>query len=175
MKKYQWIVGAMLALSLSSPTQSFAQTKTQYQSNRPAVDDRHFTSEAIEKIIAEVKEAIKDPKLRWMFENCYPNTLDTTVNFQMKGKKPDTFVLTGDIHAMWLRDSSAQLWPYLQLMQHDKKLQQLIAGLINRQAECILLDPYANAFNDGPTGSFWESDNTQNMRKELHERKWELD
>lgn len=121
MKKYQWIVGAMLALSLSSPTQSFAQTKTQYQSNRPAVDDRHFTSEAIEKIIAEVKEAIKDPKLRWMFENCYPNTLDTTVKFQMKGKKPDTFVLTGDIHAMWLRDSSAQLWPYLQLMQHDKK------------------------------------------------------
>lgn len=175
MKKYQWIVGAMLALSLSSPTQSFAQTKTQYQSNRPAVDDRHFTSEAIEKIIAEVKEAIKDPKLRWMFENCYPNTLDTTVKFQMKGKKPDTSVLTGDIHAMWLRDSSAQLWPYLQLMQHDKKLQQLIAGLINRQAECILLDPYANAFNDGPTGSFWESDNTQNMRKELHERKWELD
>ena len=60
MKKYQWIVGAMLALSLSSPTQSFAQTKTQYQSNRPAVDDRHFTSEAIEKIIAEVKEAIKE-------------------------------------------------------------------------------------------------------------------
>lgn len=175
MKKYTWIVGAMLALSLSAPTQSFAQEKTNYQSNRPAANDRHFTSEAIEQIIKEVKQAIKDPKLRWMFENCYPNTLDTTVKFQMKNGKPDTFVLTGDIHAMWLRDSSAQLWPYLQLMKSDKKLQQLIAGLINRQAACILLDPYANAFNDGPTGSYWETDNTQHMIKELHERKWELD
>ena len=76
---------------------------------------------------------------------------------------------------MWLRDSSAQLWPYLQLMKSDKKLQQLVAGLINRQAACILLDPYANAFNEGPTGSYWETDFTQPMKKELHERKWELD
>lgn len=110
-----------------------------------------------------------------MFENCYPNTLDTTVKFQIKNGRPDTFVITGDIHAMWLRDSSAQLWPYLQLMKDDKQLQALIAGLINRQAECILLDPYANAFNDGPIGSYWETDYTQPMKKELHERKWELD
>jgi hypothetical protein len=53
-----------------------------------------------------VKAQIKDPKLAWMFENCYTNTLDTTVEFAMKDGKPDTFVITGDINAMWLRDSS---------------------------------------------------------------------
>ena len=92
-----------------------------------------------------------------------------------KNGKPDTFVITGDIDAMWLRDSSAQVWPYLPLMKSDKQLQNLIAGLINRQIDCILIDPYANAFNDGPTGSYWETDNTQHMVKELHERKWEID
>lgn len=142
---------------------------------RPAVEKRHFTSKAVESLINEVSQHIKDPKLREMFQNCYPNTLDTTVKFQMKGKKPDTFVITGDINAMWLRDSSAQLWPYLALMKHDKELQQLIAGLINRQTQCILIDPYANAFNDGPKGSYWETDMTQKMSKELHERKWEID
>mgnify|MGYP001417853365 FL=1 len=60
-------------------------------------------------------------------------------------------------------------------MKDDKELQLLIAGLINRQAECIRIDPYANAFNDGPLGSYWETDHTQHMVKELHERKWEID
>ncbi|MEE1233679.1 MAG: glycoside hydrolase family 125 protein [Phocaeicola sp.] len=152
-----------------------AYAQQSFESKRPAIEKRHFSSKAVEQLIAEVKDAITDPKLKWMFENCYPNTLDTTVKFQMKGKKPDTFVITGDIEAMWLRDSSAQVWPYLQLLKQDKELQLLVAGLINRQAQCILLDPYANAFNDGPKGSYWETDNTQHMIKELHERKWEID
>lgn len=76
---------------------------------------------------------------------------------------------------MWLRDSSAQVWPYLPLMKKDKELQQMVAGLVNRQTACILIDPYANAFNDGPLGSYWETDHTQHMVKELHERKWEID
>lgn len=177
MKKHNWILGIVLACSLSHATSGFSQTSTdeKYESKRPTVADRHFTSEVVEKLIEQIKQDITDPKLRWMFENCYPNTLDTTVKFQIKNGYPDTFVITGDIHAMWLRDSSAQLWPYLQLMKDDKQLQALIAGLINRQAECILLDPYANAFNDGPIGSYWETDYTQPMKKELHERKWELD
>lgn len=177
MKKHNWILGIVLACSLSHATSGFSQTSTdeKYESKRPTVADRHFTSEVVEKLIEQIKQDITDPKLRWMFENCYPNTLDTTVKFQIKNGRPDTFVITGDIHAMWLRDSSAQLWPYLQLMKDDKQLQALIAGLINRQAECILLDPYANAFNDGPIGSYWETDYTQPMKKELHERKWELD
>lgn len=177
MKKHNWILGIVLACSLSHATSGFSQTSTdeKYESKRPTVADRHFTSEVVEKLIEQIIRDITDPKLRWMFENCYPNTLDTTVKFQIKNGRPDTFVITGDIHAMWLRDSSAQLWPYLQLMKDDKQLQALIAGLINRQAECILLDPYANAFNDGPIGSYWETDYTQPMKKELHERKWELD
>ena len=93
----------------------------------------------------------------------------------MKNGRPDTFVITGDIDAMWLRDSSAQVWPYLPLMKKDKDLQLMVAGLVNRQTECILIDPYANAFNDGPLGSYWETDHTQHMVKELHERKWEID
>ncbi len=177
MKKYKWILGIALACGMWNTTETVAQTDNgaDYESKRPAAANRHFSSKAVEALIERVKSDIADPKLRWMFENCYPNTLDTTVKFQQKENRPDAFVITGDINAMWLRDSSAQLWPYLQLLEQDKELQQLVAGLINRQAECILLDPYANAFNDGPVGSYWETDCTQHMRKELHERKWELD
>lgn len=141
---------------------------------RVAPDKRHFTSPAVEKTIARMQKVIKDKKLAWMFGNCFPNTLDTTVFFKTVNGRPDTFVITGDIHAMWLRDSSAQVWPYLPLMQEDPKLQELIAGVINRQTKCILIDPYANAFNDGPTGSEWDKDLTK-MTPWLHERKWELD
>lgn len=175
MKRNQWITVPALALLLMGAGSVHAYAQQSFESKRPAIEKRHFSSKAVEQLIAEVKDAITDPKLKWMFENCYPNTLDTTVKFQMKGKKPDTFVITGDIEAMWLRDSSAQVWPYLQLLRQDKELQLLVAGLINRQAQCILLDPYANAFNDGPKGSYWETDNTQHMIKELHERKWEID
>ena len=141
---------------------------------RPPLSERKFTSTAVEATIAKMKKTIKDPQLAWLFQNCFPNTLDTTVFFKMENGRPDTFVITGDIHAMWLRDSSAQVWPYLPLMKDDKKLQQLIAGVINRQTKCILIDPYANAFNEGATGSEWDKDITA-MKPELHERKWEID
>lgn len=141
---------------------------------RPKPADRNFTSSAVEATIVKMKKVIKDPELAWLFENCFPNTLDTTVFFKMINGRPDTFVITGDIHAMWLRDSSAQVWPYLPLMTGDEKLQQLIAGVINRQTKCILIDPYANAFNEGATGSEWDKDITA-MKPQLHERKWEVD
>lgn len=121
-----------------------------------------------------MKKSIADKELAWMFENCFPNTLDTTVQFNMKNGKPDTFVITGDIPAMWLRDSTAQVWPYLPFAKEDKKLKDLLAGVVNRQTACVLIDPYANAFNDGPGESIWESDFTD-MKPELHERKWEVD
>jgi hypothetical protein len=110
-----------------------------------------------------------------MFENCFPNTLDTTVFYQMKAGVPDTYVITGDIDAMWLRDSSAQVNTYLPLCANDKHLSSMIEGVIRRQTQCILLDPYANAFYRNPQKmSPWKSDDTT-MKPGVHERKWELD
>ena len=172
-------VGSLtLAASAIHPSSIFSSSimeQVTYVSKRPPLEKRNFVSSAVETTIEQTKRKIKDEKLKWMFENCFPNTLDTTVKHSVKESRPDTFVITGDIEAMWLRDSSAQVWPYLQLMNKDKELKSLIAGLINRQADCIQIDPYANAFNDGPIGSYWETDNTQKMSKELHERKWEID
>lgn len=150
-------------------------SQERYVSQRPAQAERLFRSRAVEKKIAEVKAMLTNPKLAWMFENCFPNTIDTTVHFRTdEDGQPDTFVYTGDIHAMWLRDSGAQVWPYLQLANEDPELREMLKGVIRRQLKCILLDPYANAFNDGPTGGEWQSDNTR-MIPEVHERKWEID
>lgn len=144
-------------------------------SQRPALEDRNFVSEAVEAKIQEVSSLLKDPKLAWMFENCFPNTLDTTVSYsEDEDGTPDTFVVTGDIHAMWLRDSAAQVWPYVQLAGEDPHLQKMLAGVILRQFKCICIDPYANAFNDGPTGGIWQKDKTA-MNLNDHERKWEID
>lgn len=143
--------------------------------NRPPKNKRLFHSEAVEQQIARVKAMLTNKKLAWMFENCFPNTLDTTVHFRKDANgKNDTFVYTGDIHAMWLRDSGAQVWPYVQFANSDKKLKDMLEGVIRRQFKCINIDPYANAFNDGPTGGDWMSDLTD-MKPELHERKWEID
>lgn len=142
---------------------------------RTAVADRKFSSNAVEAIIDSVQKNIGNKEIAWMFGNCFPNTLDTTVDFEMIDGKPDTYVITGDIDAMWLRDSTAQVWPYIPLCHADKPLQQLIAGVINRQTKCILLDPYANAFyKDVNKESEWKSDLTD-MKPGIHERKWEID
>jgi uncharacterized protein len=136
---------------------------------------RKFKSPAVERTIEAIKSSIGNKELAWMFENCFPNTLDTTVDFEVVDGRPDTYVITGDIDAMWLRDSTAQVWPYLPLMRQDPALQQLIAGLINRQARCVLKDPYANAFyKDESKISEWKSDLTE-MKPGVHERKWEID
>ena len=70
-------------------------------SKRPSVEKRRFVSESVDSAIARVKPRIGDPRIAWMFENCFPNTLDTTVKFREVNGKPDTFVITGDIDAMW--------------------------------------------------------------------------
>ncbi len=145
-----------------------------YETRRPPRGERRFTSPAVEDLIGRVKGGIADPELAWLFENCFPNTLDTTVDLTVRQGQPDTFVITGDIEAMWLRDSSAQVWPYLPLAGEDPALRELLEGVIRRQTRCIHIDPYANAFNDGPGESPWADDLTD-MKPELHERKWEVD
>jgi meiotically up-regulated gene 157 (Mug157) protein len=148
---------------------------TVYRSQRPEAQKRLFVSDAIEQNIRRIKGLLKNPKLAWMFENCFPNTIDTTVHYRLdENGEDDTFVYTGDIHAMWLRDSGAQVWPYVPYANDDPKLKKMLRGVILRQFKSILIDPYANAFNDGPTGGEWMSDKTR-MRPELHERKWEID
>lgn len=144
--------------------------------NRPPKSQRRFKSIAVEAAIAKVRAGLPNKELAWLFENCFPNTLDTTVDFAMRDGRPDTYVITGDIDAMWLRDSSAQVWPYLPLMKNDKDLQQLIAGVINRQTYCIHLDRYANAFfKDGSKISEWKKTDRTEMKPGIHERKWEID
>lgn len=146
-----------------------------FPERRPAAGDRCFRSDAVEAKIKEVTNYIEDPELAWLFNNCYPNTLDTTVNYRENGGEPDSYVITGDIDAMWLRDSTAQVWPYLPLINEDQKLRKMIKGLINRQIEFVLRDPYANAFYwDGEQKTPF-SDDRPKPKAGVHERKWEID
>lgn len=150
----------------------------EYVSKRPDKADRLFVSDAVEKKIEQIAQLLKNPRLRWMFRNCYPNTLDTTVRYYTtEDGDDDTLVYTGDIHAMWLRDSGAQVWPYISLANEDENLRKMLRGTILRQFRNINLDPYANAFldpHDPNPNHQWMSDKTM-MRLELHERKWEID
>jgi len=147
-------------------------------SKRPSVGQRKFTSRAVEEMIARVKANIGDPELAWMFENCYPNTLDTTVEVSGGAGRADTFIITGDIDAMWLRDSACQVWPYVPLAKSDSELRRMFQGLIGRHARCILLDPYANAFLPDPKSTKaleWAVSDITEMRPGVAERKWEID
>ncbi|MCW3125362.1 MAG: hypothetical protein JWO03_1020 [Bacteroidetes bacterium] len=178
LNRKEFIVNTTLVaggLAISPATLFSAVNK--YESRRPPLAQRKFVSPAIEAEIAKVKAGITDPELAWLFENCFPNTLDTTITHHenINKGKADTFVITGDIDAMWLRDSSAQIFPYVPYINQDPVLKKLIQGVINRHARSVLIDPYANAFNyDASRRSEWYGDNTD-MKMELHERKWEVD
>lgn len=160
---------------LNKATSFAAAPHAEFPVVRVAEATRNFKSKSVEKAIAEFKANVKQPELAWLFENCFPNTIDTTVFHTMKNGAPDTYVITGDIDAMWLRDSSAQVFPYLQFVKEDVELKNLIAGVINRQKVCVLRDPYANAFygDENKVGE-WKKDHT-NMKPGIHERKWEID
>jgi uncharacterized protein len=146
---------------------------------RVSVENRCFISSAVESAIQLVRtEFISCPRVAQTFTNCFPYSLDHTVmKFSCEPGNLDTFIVTGDIPAMWLRDSTRQMMPYLDFINDDLRLKCLIKGVIRRQVACVLLDPYANAFccdreNSG-TGE-WDNDLTD-MKAGLHERKWECD
>jgi hypothetical protein len=145
--------------------------------SRPPVTERRFSSPAIEATILATQKRIGDPMIAEMFARCFPNTLDTTVFFNDDERRPDTFVITGDIDAMWLRDSSAQVWPYLRFAQQDPRLQAMLAGVVRRQARNILIDPYANAFTRSPHDPplSWARNDATTMLPGVAERKWEVD
>ncbi|MEO6720395.1 MAG: glycoside hydrolase family 125 protein [Ferruginibacter sp.] len=175
-KEFVRLTGMLAAGALVSPEALMSQSHSaDFPIVRVPLNKRKFTSDAVEQTIKNFSQKVSNKELAWLFQNCFPNTLDTTVDFTMIGGKPDTYVITGDIDAMWLRDSTAQVWPYLSLIKEDKKLRQLVAGVINRQVKNILLDPYANAFYKDPRKiSEWKDDATD-MKPGIHERKWEID
>jgi len=165
----------LLAAGVMASKVSFAAADPEFPVVRVAAAKRHFQSKAVDAAIAEFQKNVKNKELGWLFENCFPNTLDTTVTHTQVDGKPDTYVITGDIDAMWLRDSTAQVTPYLPLVKGDKELQTLIAGVINHQVKCIKKDPYANAFYGDPNKvGEWKTDKTD-MKPGVHERKWEID
>lgn len=166
------------AAALALPRFAVAGAAQAFPNHRPPAGKRKFTSTAVEAEIARVQAKIGDPELAWLFGNCYPSTLDTTVQIGTLRGKPDTFIVTGDIDAMWLRDSSAQVWPYLPLAAHDESLRRLYRGLIHRHAACIAIDPYANAFLPDPHGKTtlsWAKHDLTDMKPGVAERKWEID
>lgn len=127
---------------------------------------------SMESLISRVNEIYaNNPKIGKMFENGITNTFETTLKPQEDGS---TFVITGDIPAMWLRDSSAQVRPLLILAKQDEEIFSLIKGVIERQKRQILIDPYANAFNKDANGLGFHDDLTD-MKKEVWERKFEID
>ena len=126
----------------------------------------------IRKIGADLSNKIDDIKLKNIFYNCFINTMETTVEYNEENM--DTFIITGDIPAMWLRDSTSQIEHYLPFINEHEDLKKLFVGLINRQVFCILHEPYANAFNKTANGQKWDNDITKDSPW-VWERKYEID
>ena len=164
---------------------------------RPAKQCRTFESPLVEKVIKDMNENMLDKDLARIFENAFPNTLDTTIKWHADGSEKgarahhggdgewegaQSFVVTGDISAEWLRDSTNQLAQYQRLAKKDKKIENLILGAINTQAEYVIESPYCNAFQPPPPSKIHTSDNGQGDTvhpayepSQVFECKYELD
>lgn len=130
------------------------------------IQDREFINVCKEQIL----RLTGNEKIAAILERALANTLDTTLQTSEHG----VFAITGDIPAMWLRDSACQMRPYLLFCQQHQELQAMIAGVLQQQLHFITLDPYANAFNRHPDGSGHQSDLTD-MQPQIWERKYEID
>jgi meiotically up-regulated gene 157 (Mug157) protein len=133
------------------------------------IDEVRELRNKLEKQLADKKA---DEKIIALFHNCFSSTAETTMQIAENG---DTFLITGDIGAMWLRDSSAQVCHYLPYSNEYPSIKKMIRGLIVRQFSCIHEDPYANAFNPEPDGKCWAHDDTEREDPWDWERKYEID
>ena len=132
----------------------------------------HILKDQIEKVCDKLHEMGRD-ELVPLFKNCYPNTLETTTKILDDGS---AFVITGDIHAMWLRDSAAQVHHYLPVARENKELADIIEKMINRYSIYLPMDPYANAFNengDDPLRGHYKDETFRSPF--VWERKYEVD
>ncbi len=169
---------AALAAAAASiaPRRAFSEPGTPaFPSRRPPLGERRFTSPAVEATIAAVKREVADPELAWLFENCFPNTLDTTV--QLHGARRQARHVRhhrrhrGHVAARLVGAGVAVPAPR---EGGPAPCSGSSPGSCAGRRPASSIDPYANAFNDGPKGSEWAKDLTD-MKPELHERKWEID
>lgn len=129
-------------------------------------------TQSMKDLIADIRRRYPDdPAIGEMFKNGLVNTYLTTLEPQEDGS---VFVITGDIPAMWLRDSAAQVRPLLMLAGEDTQIKAVIRGVLRKQFEQILEDPYANAFNKEADGQGAQTDLTA-MKPIVWERKYEID
>ena len=135
----------------SHPPLSAGKYKLGYQ--RPSPECRTFNSSIVEQTITNMQSVIKDPDLFRLFQNSFPNSLDTAVKWKGVAANNSgeelTFLITGDINAMWLRDSANQMQSYLPLVKADSSpdsLASLYRGVINLQARYVIQAPHCNSF-----------------------------
>lgn len=136
--------------------------KRKFPYSRPSPECRTFNLTSLEELLVRMKGVIKDPDLYRLFENSYPNTLDTTIKWKgfaenesasgngtVNTREDLAFVITGDINAMWLRDSASQIYSYLPLLEpsdEQDSLASLWRGVINSHARSIIISPYCHSF-----------------------------
>lgn len=161
---------------------------------RPPAECRTFNLPEMEELIKTMKSRIKDPDLFRLFENSYPNTLDTMIRWRGYANDTEgvedmelTYVITGDIDAMWLRDSASQIYSYLPLLKASDSpdsLASLWRGLINSHSRYIIISPYCHSFQPPPESGIPPTHNGANINNhprptfdpsKVFDCKWELD
>ena len=180
----------MLVLHLLFCLHAHHTTATSCINRRPTATSRRFVSSSIDAQIKSIAAKLvqqNNSLLACVFTNTLPNTLDTTVLLAATTPNDTSFVITGDINAMWLRDSMNQVLPYMTFAKDDAPLRTMLAGLVTRQAEQIIADPYANAHNLPDVAGASPNINDQTsypgfgpsrsaaMVPGIYERKYELD